>query len=178
MLYDDYAHDKLFSIKIHQNSSKGTLKLKNHIGWKENALKGSGEIKLWVPFWETRTLYLKSKDNEVKIHYDHGVTKIKEKDVNLFWSLQVKKNFDTSPVLKAGFGILNEKYRLDCRVRLQGYESEMAGKSSWKFGKWNVDGYKIWDLKTLNVRRNAIQLKYKQNDENEFYLRGTNDTYR
>lgn len=166
MLDDNFAHDKLFSIKINQNSGKGSLKLKNNIVQKENSLKSSGEIKVWFPFWDTRTLYFKSKDNEVKVHYDHGITKIKEKDVNMFWSLQVKKNFETNPVLKAGFSILNEKYHLSYRVRLQGYQSEMAGKSSWKFGKWNVDGYKIWDFRTLSLKRNAIQFKYKQNDEN------------
>ena len=28
------------------------------------------------------------------------------------------------------------------------------------------------------MKRNAFQVKYQQNDENEFYIRGINDTYR
>lgn len=117
ILSDNYAHEKLLNIKLNQKTEKGNLKLKNQISKKDGKLKSSGEIKLWFPFWNNRTLYFKSKNNEVKLHYDHGISEINKHNVNFFGSFQVQKNF-LNPVLKAGFSVIADKYDFNFRARI------------------------------------------------------------
>lgn len=62
-------------MKINQKPGKGTINLKNDIVRKGDNFKSSGEIKLWFPIWNSRNgyLYFRSKNNDIKLHYDDGL---------------------------------------------------------------------------------------------------------
>ena len=156
------------NIKLNQKTEKGNIKLKNQISRKDGKLKSSGEIKLWFPFWNNRTFYFKSKNNEVKLHYDHGISEINKHNVNFFGSLQIQKNF-LNPVLKAGFSVIADKYDVNFRARISensdktlNYELQKRAKHVW--GKWTLEGYKVTNLNSLDLLRNAIQIRYQQNE--------------
>jgi len=70
------VHNKFLNFKFSQKSSKGNIVLKNHISKKDDKYKSTGQIKLWFPLWDNRALFFKSKNNEVKVQYDHGITNI------------------------------------------------------------------------------------------------------
>ena len=91
--------------------------MKNNITKNNDKFKSSGEIKLWFPFWDNRSLFFRSKNKEIKLHYDHGIVNVNNKKFNFFGSFQVQKDMQ-NPIVKAGCTLLEEQYNISHRVKL------------------------------------------------------------
>lgn len=136
-------------------------------------MKSKGEIKLWFPVKNDKILYFRSQNNEVKLHYDHGIVKYRGYDFSAYASFQLQKNF-LNPTLKFGGAYLSDKVVYDLRFKLTNafadrsiaQETEIAKKVTFKSGKWIVDGYKVVDWTSFMLSRNAFQVAYKQDENN------------
>ena len=73
---DDFVHDKILTVKVNHKPLRGTLNLKNQIAKKGETYKTLNEIKIWFPILASRngTLYFRSKNDDIKIHYDDNLT--------------------------------------------------------------------------------------------------------
>ena len=119
---DDFVHEKLLTVKASQNSTRGTINLKGSVSKKGDSYKTGSEIKLWFPVWKARSgsLFFKSKDNNLKVHYDDGLHTINDSTLNsynLYCSFQSNHHLQDI-LLKAGVNLLSADFSLDNRVRV------------------------------------------------------------
>lgn len=174
------------TVKVNQKPGKGAINLKKQLTKKGDNFKTAGEIKLWFPVWNTRLghIYFRSKNNEVKLHYDDGLKKstIGQFDLyNLYGSVQSEKNFK-NVVLKAGANLINSRYNLDNRVRVafpDSGETDISTGHKFNYTKdnWSFGAYEVFDISKKALINNAFRVGYRQND-NEFFLRAENETNR
>lgn len=79
-------------------------------------MNSSGEIKVWFPVWKQGTLYFKTVNKDVRVHYDHGITEVSGHKLNWYGTLQTL-NVDRLSTLKVGVTYFNPNFDVDCRVR-------------------------------------------------------------
>ena len=73
IMTDDFVHDKLFTAKLASSAAKGTVNVKGSVAKKGTSVRASEEVKFWFPAWNRGgTLYVKSKGQDLKVHYDDG----------------------------------------------------------------------------------------------------------
>lgn len=183
---DDFVHEKLLTVKVNEKPSRGSVNLKQQLVKKGDNFKTSGEIKLWFPIWNSRlgSLYFRSKNNEIKLHYDDGVKGWSNghfANYNLYGSFQSDKSLKNI-VLKAGANLINSNRNLDTRVRVgvsETGEHDVSAGVKYNFTKnnWSFDSYDVFSFQKKALINNAIRVGYSQGD-NEFFLRAQNETSR
>lgn len=72
---------------------------------------------MWFPVWKNATLYFKSVNKEIKLHYDNGITESNGVKLNWYGSLQTQKANQAS-IVKVGATYFNPNFDLDSRVRM------------------------------------------------------------
>lgn len=184
---DDFVHDKLLTVKVVQKPLKGGLNLKSQVTKKGDVYRASSQIKLWLPILDSRngTLYFRSRQDEIKIHYDDNLTEIKNSPqfsyYNVYGSYQTQKNFKNA-VLKTGLNLIGKNYSFDNRLRVKLCESgdtqvSTGHKVSWAQDNWSFDAYGIVSYTTHSLLNNAVRVGYRSNG-NDFFVRAHNDSCR
>lgn len=107
---------------------------------------------------------------------------IKDRKVNLYGSLQIQKNLQ-NPVVKAGASIWMDNIAIHHRLRLVPDNKNTVNvgsshRAEITRGKFKIDSYKVINWCNFSLISNAIQVRFKQNEENEFYARGINESVR
>ena len=114
----------------------------------------------------------------MKLHIDFGKRKFKDNDLNLFASSEHNKSFKNF-VWKVGGTYFTEKMDFHGRFKIyfkegNQYVIESAKKATIRKGKWTIDGYRTVDWTNLGFLKNALQIGYKHNDNNEIHIGARN----
>lgn len=181
IITDDFCHDKLATLKVNAKGSRSTANIKASIAQGKSGFEVNDELKFWFQVSEGKNIFAKLKSkNYVKLHYDHGVTRIWNKDWNLYASLNATKNLDNVSV-RLGATNLNKVCHSDNRLKFDSkdpknmtwYNRTIVNKNKFTFGLLGAYGF------ANNVLvKNNILLGYEINESSSAFLRLENDGYR
>ena len=178
IITDDFCHEKLATVKVNAKGSRSTVNVKASANYDKGNYAISDEVKLWFQLPEGKSLYSKIKSSDyIKVHDDHGISRIWNKDWNIYASVNAKKNLDNLS-LRLGATHLNGKCHSDNRIKYDRknytwYNRTVVNHDKWTFGLLGAYGF------TNNVLvKNNIFLGYQIDDKSSAYLRFENDGYR
>lgn len=147
--------------------------MRQQLRWKEG-LKVKDQLRLWFPTtWNVNAFfYTHILDDKVRIHYDNGLTRIHNYDINFYGSIDFLKNW-TNLNTRVGFSHENDKAYTNTRLRIDDdktltlYHKTLLRLQEWKLGFVLVAGLN----NNVSLLKKDIAIGYQYKDFN-FYLKG------
>ena len=168
------------AIKTTQKTHRSVFKLKTTLNKKVEGMKLADDAKFWFDVCGNRKLFLRYKENFVKVHYDHGISEFgNNRKYNFYGGYQANKNLKGG-CFKIGAAYLGEKIRCDNRLRIEKFDTKFENhpeisvyhRSSYNINNnWKAQIFGAFNVSKMVLLNNAFLLGYKRN-QHEFFLRG------
>lgn len=130
---DDFCHKENLTVKAQASTYNGaTIKVKEVASIdKEKVIKTKSEVKLWFPLFARMesALHLRLTSTDARVHYDHGLQKAGDYDLNLYGSFGFLRTFEKYN-FKLGFALLNRGITADTRLKL---DNDNVSQSLFRF---------------------------------------------
>jgi hypothetical protein len=127
-------------------------------------------------------LYTRVKSSDyIKLHFDHGLHQIGERQWNFYSSIWTDKSISKSSV-RLGAAVIHAKHNSDCRLRINsvsGHHSFYLYNRTLAFWKQSKFGFvSVVDLGNKVVQKNNVLLSHVFQNKHEMFLRLENEGFR
>ena len=114
----DFCHQDNLTVNVRLPTTKGGYaKVTNRFKW-DGALRTTDQLRLWFPVtWRLSSfVYIHTLNDKVRVHYDHGFVQVNNQNVNLYGSLDFRKNW-TDVNARVGASHTSDKVHTNFRLR-------------------------------------------------------------
>jgi len=177
---NDFPHDKFLTVKTTQKSLTSAIKLKSTFNKKVEGMRLADDAKFWFKVKNDAKLFVRYKENSIKLHYDHGICNFaNNRRYNFYAGYQANKNLQGGS-LKFGAAYLGETVRCDNRIRVDKFDSKFSSnpevslyhRSCYDLNpNWRLQLFAAINFSKMVLLNNAFLIRYRRN-EHEFFLRG------
>lgn len=139
------------------------------------------ETKFWFSLPKGRSFFASIKTGEnIKTHFDNGVSKLFNKDVNLYTTLSFNRQLNHLS-LRLGVNHVSENLHSDVRFKINNQEKVdtiISTRNLYTTNKftWGVIG--AFSVGSWILLQNSLLVGYKVDDKNDLYFRTENETFR
>lgn len=91
----DFCHNDHLTFNVRLPTTKGGYaKVSQRLRW-EDGLRTNDQLRVWFPLtWRPSSfVYIHALNDKVRVHYDHGFVNVNNKSLNLYGSVDFRKNW-------------------------------------------------------------------------------------
>lgn len=140
------------------------------------------ELKVWFDLPSGCSFYAKCKSNNyVKLHFDHGIREIKNRKWNFYGTVNCNKALQNF-AFKLGACHVSKACHSDNRVKVEARGSDYNyfwyHRTVINHNKFTYGILGVYDIGNRILQKNNLFLRYKHDDNTEFFARAEGDGFR